>query len=159
MNRRVQLALATLVSAFAPLPSARAESPSATLAQAGRTSNEVEQVTVHGSQAGGFSSKAREGDSPREVTDAASLVEPLAGVHVRRLGADDGYYLWVGDRPVIRQHLHRGATVDQYMHTVKLAKGRHRIMIKVDQGGGGFEFLMRLTTPKGERLPGVKVWN
>ena len=30
-------------------------------------------------------------DGPRQITDAASLVEPLTGVHVRRLGADDGF--------------------------------------------------------------------
>lgn len=36
-------------------------------------------------------SRARIQDSPREITDAASLVEPLPGVHVRRLGADDSF--------------------------------------------------------------------
>lgn len=51
----------------------------------------VEEVVVPGSQAGGFSSRARIDDAAREVTDAASLVEPLPGVHVRRLGADDGF--------------------------------------------------------------------
>lgn len=48
-------------------------------------------VLVRGSQAGGFVSRARIEDSPRTITDAASLVEPLAGVHVRRLGADDSF--------------------------------------------------------------------
>ena len=50
-----------------------------------------EDVVVRGSQAGGFSSTARIEDSPREITDAASLIEPLPGVHVRRFGADDGF--------------------------------------------------------------------
>jgi hypothetical protein len=36
-------------------------------------------------------STASERDSPRELTDAASLVEPLPGVHVRRFGADDSF--------------------------------------------------------------------
>jgi vitamin B12 transporter len=48
-------------------------------------------VTVRGSQSAGFSSRAREKDSAREITDAASLVEPLPGVHVRRFGADDAF--------------------------------------------------------------------
>lgn len=48
-------------------------------------------VLVRGSRAGGFVSQAKVGDGPREVTDAASLVEPLPGVHVRRLGADDAF--------------------------------------------------------------------
>ena len=49
------------------------------------------QVEVRGSSAAGFSSRASIDDSPREVTDAASLVEALPGVHVRRRGADDGF--------------------------------------------------------------------
>ncbi len=52
---------------------------------------EPDDVVVLGSQAGGFTSRARVEDAAREVTDAASLVEPLPGVHVRRLGADDGF--------------------------------------------------------------------
>ncbi|HEX8794702.1 MAG TPA: TonB-dependent receptor [Polyangiaceae bacterium] len=52
---------------------------------------QVEEVVVHGTEAGGFVSRADERDSPREVTDAASLVEPLPGVHVRRYGADDAF--------------------------------------------------------------------
>jgi outer membrane receptor protein involved in Fe transport len=48
-------------------------------------------VEVTGTRAGGFVSHASEADAPREVADAASLVEPLPGVHVRRLGADDSF--------------------------------------------------------------------
>ena len=53
--------------------------------------SEPEEVHVRGTQAQGFEQRARVEDAPREVTDAASLVEPLLGVHVRRLGADDGF--------------------------------------------------------------------
>ncbi|MGH7282530.1 MAG: TonB-dependent receptor plug domain-containing protein [Polyangiaceae bacterium] len=48
-------------------------------------------VTVHGTESAGFSSRANVEDAPREITDAASLVEPLPGVHLRRLGADDAF--------------------------------------------------------------------
>ncbi len=50
-----------------------------------------EEVVVHGRNAGGFVSRATIEDAPREITDAASLLEPLPGVHVRRLGADDSF--------------------------------------------------------------------
>ncbi len=53
--------------------------------------NEADEVRVRGSQAAGFVSRARLDEARREVTDAASLVEPLPGVHVRRLGADDSF--------------------------------------------------------------------
>jgi outer membrane receptor protein involved in Fe transport len=60
------------------------------IARAGRAQS-TEDVTVRGDAAGDFSSRASERDSAREVTDAASLVEPLPGVHVRRYGADDSF--------------------------------------------------------------------
>jgi hypothetical protein len=50
-----------------------------------------DEVIVRGRDAGGFVSRATIDDSPREITDAASLIEPLPGVHVRRLGADDSF--------------------------------------------------------------------
>src|SRR4051812_38702261 len=50
-----------------------------------------DEVVVRGEGALAFVSRATIEDSPREVTDAASLVEPLPGVHVRRLGADDSF--------------------------------------------------------------------
>jgi vitamin B12 transporter len=54
--------------------------------------DDVEEVHVRGqASAGGFESRAKLDDAPREITDAASLLEPLVGVHVRRLGADDGF--------------------------------------------------------------------
>jgi hypothetical protein len=58
---------------------------------AARAEEPTEEVTVHGSQAAGFASRARIDDAPREITDAASLIEPLPGVHVRRFGADDAF--------------------------------------------------------------------
>lgn len=50
-----------------------------------------EEVTVPGDTAADFTSRAAERDAAREVTDAASLVEPMPGVHVRRYGADDSF--------------------------------------------------------------------
>ena len=81
--RRPRLAVRTVAVAWlldaARLPSAHAEDPD-------------DEVLVRGAtQASGFVSRARIEDAPREITDAASLVEPLPGVHVRRLGADDSF--------------------------------------------------------------------
>jgi iron complex outermembrane receptor protein len=60
------------------------------LARVAAADDDVEDVHVRGDAARGFESRATVDDS-RVVTDAASLVEPLPGVHVRRLGADDGF--------------------------------------------------------------------
>jgi outer membrane receptor protein involved in Fe transport len=51
----------------------------------------LEEVNVRGSKTGDFSSRSDEQTSAREVTDAASLVEPLPGVHLRRYGGDDSF--------------------------------------------------------------------
>jgi hypothetical protein len=61
------------------------------LASAVARADDEEEVRVRGTEAGGFSSRVRIEDQPREVTDAASLVENEPGVHVRRLGGDDGF--------------------------------------------------------------------
>jgi outer membrane cobalamin receptor len=49
------------------------------------------EVTVRGDAAADWTSHSDERDSARELTDAASLIEPLPGVHVRRFGADDSF--------------------------------------------------------------------
>ncbi len=53
--------------------------------------DEPDEVVVRDPTAHGFVSRASVDDSPRDITDAASLVEPMPGVHVRRLGADDSF--------------------------------------------------------------------
>ena len=52
---------------------------------------EPDEVVVRGDSVGDFVARADERDSARELTDAASLVESLPGVHVRRFGADDSF--------------------------------------------------------------------
>lgn len=80
-------ALALLSSSIGLPRDARAAEPEPEPAD----SSEIGHVEVRGRSAGGFVSQARIEDAPREVTDAASLIEPLPGVHVRRLGADDSF--------------------------------------------------------------------
>ncbi len=58
---------------------------------AAQSEPQPEEVTVRGDRVGNFVSTAAERDSARELTDAASLIEPLPGVHVRRYGADDSF--------------------------------------------------------------------
>jgi hypothetical protein len=54
--------------------------------------DEDDEVVVLGSTpSSGFVSKASVDDAPREITDASSLIESVPGVHVRRLGGDDGF--------------------------------------------------------------------
>jgi len=61
------------------------------LATSTARADDTDEVVIRGRNAGGFVSRATIEDAPREITDAASLIEPLPGVHVRRLGADDSF--------------------------------------------------------------------
>lgn len=67
-------ALATMV---APLAGARADTPL--------------EVTVRGSAAGGFVARTSTDTTPREPIDAASMIDELPSVHVRRLGAEGSF--------------------------------------------------------------------
>src|SRR3954464_6547456 len=49
------------------------------------------EVTVHGSTAGGYASRASVDAAPREPIDAASVLAELPSVHIRRLGADGSF--------------------------------------------------------------------
>lgn len=49
------------------------------------------EVTVRGSAAGGFASRTSTDAAPREPIDAASLIDELPSVHIRRLGADGSF--------------------------------------------------------------------
>lgn len=70
---------------------AAAATASATGAAQTEPTEPTEEVTVRGGETGNFSSRSDEHTSAREVTDAASLVEPLPGVHLRRYGGDDSF--------------------------------------------------------------------
>ncbi|MFO0679015.1 MAG: TonB-dependent receptor [Polyangiaceae bacterium] len=56
-----------------------------------RADDAPEVVHVRSDATGGFTSRATLESSPREITDAASLLEPMPGVHVRRMGGEDSF--------------------------------------------------------------------
>lgn len=67
----------TILAVLATAARARAEEPVA--------------LTVTGSAAPGFSTRAKEGDRPRDTPDAAALLEGLPGLRVRRLGGEASF--------------------------------------------------------------------
>ncbi|MFO0667279.1 MAG: TonB-dependent receptor [Polyangiaceae bacterium] len=79
------LGLACPTKAYADDPSAEAGK------DASPAGNGPEEVRVRGSNAGAFTNRIEEGRTTRTTTDAASLLEAQPGLHVRRLGADDGF--------------------------------------------------------------------
>lgn len=60
------------------------------------------------------------------------------------LGSDDGVKAWVNGRLVHSNHTHRGYRADQDRFDVTFEKGENRILVKVDQGGGGWNFGLKI---------------
>jgi outer membrane receptor protein involved in Fe transport len=130
----------------------------------------VEEVVVRGSQVSGFMSSASLDDAPREVTDAASLIEPLPGVHVRRYGADDAFttlsirgssstevaVLFAG------VPLTGGADPSLDLGSLPLWPGAvvrlHRTFTPAALGPGSLGGTLALEPPKPASLPGTEAW-
>jgi len=60
------------------------------------------------------------------------------------LGSDDGVKVWVNGRIAHSNHTHRGYRADQDRFDVTFEKGENRILVKVDQGGGGWNFGLKI---------------
>ncbi len=66
-----------------------------------------------------------------------------------RVGSDDGIKVWVNGEAVLEKNVDRGSDIDQDVASIKLNAGVNRILVECTQGGGGWNFLARLTTPEG----------
>ncbi|RMH03394.1 MAG: HEAT repeat domain-containing protein [Planctomycetota bacterium] len=69
-----------------------------------------------------------------------------------QLGSDDGVVVWLDNELVHRNEVMRALTPDQDRVPLQLAAGPHSLLVKVTQGGGGWEFCLRLTDPAGRPL-------
>lgn len=93
---------------------------------------------------------------PPPHTDAvayavATVIAPTERSAEILLGSDDGIKLWVNGKLEYENHAHRAAAVDQDLVRVPLKAGVNTLLVKVDQGGGGWGFYLRFDDPT-ERL-------
>ncbi len=70
-----------------------------------------------------------------------------------RVGSDDSVKVWLNGKLVHQFGGMRGLSVDQDLIRVKLQKGINRLLLKVTQGGGGWEFCVRLVDLQGKPIP------
>jgi hypothetical protein len=70
-------------------------------------------------------------------------------------GSDDTITVWVSGEKVLANEAYRAAVIDSDRVDVKLKKGENSILVKVCQGGGGWEFLMRLGDEYGLPVNGL----
>jgi hypothetical protein len=94
------------------------------------------------------------------LTYSACWLECEEDVDVEiRVGSDDGYKLWLDHKLLGAEHVYRACEIDQESYPVKLTKGMHLLLIKVDQDWGDYLFMLRVVSPDGKAAPGVRVWN
>ncbi len=70
-----------------------------------------------------------------------------------RMGSDDGIKAWLNGEVVWNNDVDRGSALDQDTAPAKLRAGRNTLLVKISQGGGGWNFRLRFTTPEGVGLP------
>ncbi|MCZ7648978.1 MAG: hypothetical protein M5U26_27605 [Planctomycetota bacterium] len=89
---------------------------------------------------------------------AAALVKVEKEVAGRLLlGSDDGIVVWIDGQEVHRHEIERGLTPDEDKVQVALKAGEHLVVVRVNQGEGGWGFSARLAGEDDRALPGV-VW-
>lgn len=94
------------------------------------------------------------------VAYAACLVQVSGDVAAEfRMGTDDGGALWVDGKQVGKVHKARPVKIDEDRYAVPLSPGVHRVLVKVENHSTKFEFILRVVTPDGQRISGLRVWN
>ena len=75
------------------------------------------------------------------------------------VGSDDYHALFVNDRPVGSRRTSQGVAPGDFNYTVKLRKGRNKLLFKLVEIGGGSGFCVQLLDKGGRPLSGVTVDN
>ncbi len=73
-----------------------------------------------------------------------------------RFGSDDGSKVWLNDQEIWRLNRGGDAVFDGNNRTVKLNKGRNKVLIKVINTAGDWGFFFRVTDEKGIGLPDIR---
>ncbi|HWX22530.1 MAG TPA: HEAT repeat domain-containing protein [Candidatus Binatia bacterium] len=72
------------------------------------------------------------------------------------LGSDDGVKAWVNGIVVFGNNVDRGLVVDQDMAPIQLKQGVNELMLKISQGGGGWQACARIVGVDGQPIVGLK---
>ena len=78
---------------------------------------------------------------------------PAGGDAQLRLGSDDGIVAWVNGEKVWENRVDRGLAVDSDVAPIRLREGSNAVLLKISQGGGGWNFCCRVTDTSGMGIP------
>jgi len=71
------------------------------------------------------------------------------------LGSDDGVKAWLNGTVVHANNIDRGAVPDQDIAPIQLKKGANLLMLKITQGGGGWQACARIVGRDGAPIAGL----
>jgi hypothetical protein len=69
------------------------------------------------------------------------------------LGSDDGFQLWFDGVPALVKNVYRSVAPDEDSVTIHVPVGEHRLLLKVNNGGGGYGFFFRMAGVSGQNFP------
>lgn len=94
----------------------------------------------------------------RTVAYACAWIQsPKKQAVLVKFGSDDGSAIWLNGQEIASVPLYRGMKIDDNTVSATLKKGLNFLLVRVFQGGGGWEFCLRLTHPEGTPLTNVAV--
>jgi hypothetical protein len=73
-----------------------------------------------------------------------------------RFGSDDTLTVWLDGEKIVAENVYRACAPDQAVREVALRKGRHRLLVKVCQGEGAWEFRFSITGTDDKPIAGFK---
>ncbi|MCP4454269.1 MAG: hypothetical protein GY809_22645 [Planctomycetes bacterium] len=92
------------------------------------------------------------GGNHRVVYLRTRFESPIERKAVLELGSDDGVKVWVNRKLVHAHNVTRSAERGQDKVDITLNKGRSTILVKINQGAGGWGFVSCLTDKDGKAL-------
>jgi len=94
--------------------------------------------------------------SPNVVAYAFTTIDmDEGGRYLLALGSDEGVRVWVNGEHVHHNLVKRSIRVDDDLIPVSLKKGENRVLVKVEQGWGGWGFMLRVV-PRDEVFAAVE---
>ncbi|MBN2384462.1 hypothetical protein JXQ70_16430 [bacterium] len=108
------------------------------------------QVCVHSFSGGHYFSR-----HPTEAAVYAHVYvhSPTTQSVKLQLGCDDGIKAWLNGNVVCVHDVSQGWTPDQYVIATSLNSGWNRLLCKISQGGGDYQFSARFTDPDDQIIP------
>jgi hypothetical protein len=76
---------------------------------------------------------------------------------IMKLGSDDGVMVFLNGKKIHDNSIYRSLSIDEDVISAKVAPGLNPLLVKVDQGTGGWEFCLRIINEDGTPANKLKI--